>query len=118
MTATARFRPAPDLERMLKDHPAVIRGVHDAAVVLHRAAVQRAGPHRDTGEYIERLVVEDRPGFGSAVIAGAYYSNWVEYGVGSRRSPLAPTPCPHPEPKETGIFPQFIMTGALSDVTR
>lgn len=116
MTATARFRPAPDLEQMLKDHPAVIRGVHDAAVVLHRAAVQRAEPHRDTGEYIERLVVEDRPGFGSAVVAGAAHSDFAEWGTSSRRSPDAPTPTSSPE--KTGIRPQFILTGAIADVTR
>lgn len=113
-----RFRANPNLERELKRNPGVMAGVHDAAVALHAAAVRRAEPHRDTGEYIRRLVVEDRDEFGSAVVAGAYYSNWVEYGTGSRRSPIAPTPCPHPEPKEVGIFPQFIMLGALGDVTR
>ena len=117
MPARARFKANPNLERELRANPAVMTGVHEAAVKLHAAAVKRAEPHRDTGEYIQRLVVEDRDEFGSAVVAGAYYANWVEYGTGSRRSPIAPTPCPH-WPKETGIYPQFIMLGALSDVTR
>lgn len=115
---SAKFRVNPNLERELRRLPVVMRGVHDAAVTVHAAAVRRAEPHRDTGEYIRLLVVEDRDEFGSAVIAGAYYSNFVEYGTGSRRSPIAPTPCPHPDPKETGIHPQFIMLGAIQDTTR
>ena len=113
-----RFRLNPNLDRELRRHPAVMAGVHEAAVTLHAAAVRRAEPHRDTGEYLRLLVVEDRDEFGSAVVAGAYYANFVEYGTCSRRLPIAPTPCPHPEPKKTGIHPQLIMTGALGDVTR
>lgn len=118
MARQARFRPNPNLERELRRLPAVMAGVHQAAVKVHEAAVRRAEPHRDTGEYLRLLVVEDRGEFGAAVVAGASYSNYVEYGTGSRRSPTAPTPCPHPEPKETGIYPQFIMLGAIQDTTR
>lgn len=113
-----RFKASPSLERELRRHPAVMAGVHDAAVVLHAAAVRRAERHRDTGRYIRELVIEDRDEFGSAVIAGAFYANYVEYGTCSQRVPEAPTPCPHQEPRKRGIAPQFIMTGALSDVTR
>lgn len=113
-----RFRANPNLERELRRNPAVMAGVHDAAVTVHAAAVRRAQAHRDTGRYIRELVVEDRDEFGSAVIAGAYYANYVEFGTCSRRLPIAPTPCPHPEPKKTGIHPQLIMLGAIGDVTR
>lgn len=112
------MRLNPNLARDLKSNPAVMAGVHNAAVTLHAAAVRRAGPHADTGEYIRLLAVEDRDEFGSAVIAGAHYANWIEYGTCSRRLPIAPTPCPHPEPRKTGIHPQLIMTGAIGDVTR
>lgn len=107
-----------DLETRIKMMPEVQAAILQVAGDVRMAAVRRASPHRDTGNYISQLVIEDRGEFGAAVVAGAYYSNWVEYGTGSRRSPIAPTPCPHPAPKETGIFPQFIMTGALLDVTR
>ena len=89
-----------------------------AADAVHAAAVTRASPHSDTGEYLNRLVVEDRDDFGFAVVAGAPYSNWVEWGTCSRRLPEAPTPCYHSEPRKTGIHPQLIMTGACLDVTR
>lgn len=113
-----RMRLNPGLERELKSNPAVMAGVHAAAVAVHAAAVSRAEPHRDTGEYIQLLVVEDRDEFGSAVVAGAPYANFVEWGTCSRRLPQAPTPCPHPEPRKTGVMPQLIMTGAIGDVTR
>jgi hypothetical protein len=113
-----RFRVNPDLERELRRNPAVMAGVHDAAVAVHAAAARRAEPHRDTGEYVRLLVVEDRGEHGSAVVAGAPYANFLEYGTCSRRLPIAPTPCPHTEPRKTGIHPQLIMTGAIGDVTR
>ena len=96
--------------------PGVLAAVHQAAVVVHAAAVARAEPHRDTGEYLSLLVVQDRGEQGSAVFAGAYYSNWIEYGTGRQRLPIAPTPCPH-SPKEHGVAPQLIMLGAIADTT-
>ena len=114
-----RFKANPDLELMLRAHPAVRAGVLEAARAVHAAAAARAAPHKDTGHYLEALVVEDRDEFGAAVVAGASYANFVEWGTCSRRlDDQAPTPCPHPEPKKTGIYPQLIMTGAISDVTR
>lgn len=113
-----RVKLVSDLETRLKLMPEVQAAVLQAAGDVHMAAVRRASPHRDSGNYIRQLVIEDRHEFGAAVIAGAPYSNFVEYGTCSRRLPEAPTPCPHPEPKKTGIHPQLIMTGAIQDVTR
>lgn len=114
---TAKFTPAPDLELMLRRDPAVQNGLHGVADMVQTAAVRRAGPHADTGHYIDELKIEDRDEFGFAVIAGASYSDYLEWGTCSRRLPEAPTPCPHPEPKKTGVHPQLIMTGAVLDVT-
>ena len=116
--AKPTFRRNPALERELRALPVVMQGVHDAAVALHAAAVARAQVHRDSGHYIESLRVEDWDEHGSAVVAGAHYSDFVEFGTCSRRLPIAPTPCPHPEPRKTGIRPQLVLTGAISDVTR
>lgn len=110
------YKPAPGLESALRRDPGVLQGVHAAAVDLHRAALVRAAAHRDTGEYMRLLVVEDRGEAGSAVVAGAEHSNYAEWGTSSRRSPDAPTPTQSPQ--KTGIHPQLILTGAISDVTR
>lgn len=112
-----RVKLAPDLNATIRNLPEVKAAIHEVAAMVRAAAVQRASPHRRTGEYIQRLVIEDRDEHGSAVIAGAPYSNWVEYGTCSRRLPIAPTPCPG-HPGKIGIHPQLIMHGALADVTR
>lgn len=113
------FRASPSLERDLLDDAGVRAAVNYAAGEIHKAALRRASRHVDTGNYVRNL--KQYPPDDDCVahvVAGAYYSNWVEYGTCSRRSDLAPTPCPHPEPKKTGIHPQFIMLGALMDVSK
>lgn len=114
-----KFRASESLERDLLALPVVRDGIAQATREVHRAALARASAHRRTGRYMNELEAKapDENCVGH-VIAGAYYSNWVEYGTCSQRSELAPTPCPHPEPKKTGIAPQFIMLGAVMDVTR
>lgn len=87
------------------------------AMTVHRAALSRAQRHRRTGNYINNLVIENHGRSVFAIHAKAYYSNWIEYGTGSRRLGIAPTPCPH-QPQETGVHPQLIMIGAIMDVTR
>jgi hypothetical protein len=113
-----RVTTPSDLHLTIRRTPECQQAIHGVAVQVHAAAVRRATPHADTGEYLRLLVVEDRDEFGSAVVAGAFYSNFVEYGTCSRRLPIAPTPCPHDEPKKLGILPQLIMTGACQDVTQ
>lgn len=114
-----RFRASESLERDLLALSAVRDGITQATREVQRAALFRASSHRDSGRYMAELQVKppDENCVGR-VVAGAYYSNFVEYGTCSQRSELAPTPCPHPEPKKTGIAPQFIMLGAVMDVTR
>ena len=111
-----RFKANPSLERELKRLPVVHAGVLDAAKVLLGAAYNRAWPHRDTGNYVSLLKIEDRGEAGAAVVANAPYSNFCEWGTSSRRSPDAPTPTRTPQ--KTGIYPQLILTGALGDVTK
>lgn len=113
----ARFRARGDLDQVLRDMPGVRHGCYDiAAGPLKTAAVRRAEPHRDTGEYIDGLKPERRGEEGAALVATADHSNFVEYGTSSRRSPDAPTPTTSPE--KTGIHPQFILTGAVMDVSK
>jgi len=101
----------PDLDTVIANSPEVQAAIKNVCGLVHAAAVRRATAHTDSGHYLSELKI-----VGNSIIAGAYYSNWVEYGTCARRSPLAPTPCPHPEPKKSGIKPQFIMTGAIMDV--